>query len=209
MLDPNKPIKFFGTYSFDEGVVKHKVNFCATTGRLFLNTKCQIGEVKGLDGDYRQVLFCDFNTDMDEELLKETIDKLEEAGVTILAIVCDNGPTNQKLWSKLGVDVELGVPFFEYKGKKIFCFSDHSHCIKLLREHFILKFLRMSAVKSVNESTKGKPEVKITGIDVYPRKFLDELVLDPNVNLTLEHLNPKDLQDVGTALKVMNQESKF
>lgn len=64
--------------------------------------------------------------------------KLETIGLIPVAMVCDLGPKNRKLWSDMNVTETK--PTFETPGKNsLFVFGDAPHLIKSLRNHFIDK----------------------------------------------------------------------
>lgn len=63
----------------------------------------QVVMARGLRKSWKQPVFYDFDCKMSKELLSQLISTLHEAGYPVLAIVCDLGPNNRKLWKDLGV----------------------------------------------------------------------------------------------------------
>jgi hypothetical protein len=76
--------------------------------------------------------------DVIHRLLMRTLDELEEAGLNVRAIVCDQGTCNQSLFNhKLKVSVEK--PFIFHNNKKIFTLFDAPHLLKSVRNNLIDK----------------------------------------------------------------------
>lgn len=203
----------FAIISFDESEVRALIDFDENVGRLMKAGKCLCVEVKGLTGKFKQVVYVDFvpvksddkNAEKSEEgafnkeILLQIIDKLREvSGITVIGTTCDNGSSNVKLWKNLNVDED--ETYFTHKGRRIYCFSDHSHCVKLIRNHFVEKmFIRHKKNDDGSESQ----------IEFYPREYLLPISELATVDLLMKHLDVgNNKQHVVTALKVINHESK-
>lgn len=63
----------------------------------------QVIMARGLKKSWKQPVFYDFDCKMTKDLLAEVITQLHNVGFPVVAIVCDMGPTNRKLWKYLGV----------------------------------------------------------------------------------------------------------
>lgn len=59
--------------------------------------------LRGLTEAWKQFVYYDFDQDMTKDL-HEIIVKCEAAGFFIVAVVCDLGPTNVRLWNSLGIN---------------------------------------------------------------------------------------------------------
>lgn len=68
-----------------------------------------------------------------KKLLFEAFDHIEEAGLRLVAITCDQGVNNQRLYSML--NVSESSPFVQHKGHKIFTLFDTPHLLKSVRNN--------------------------------------------------------------------------
>lgn len=75
---------------------------------------------------------------MTKNLLFNLISATEAAGYPVVAIVCDLGPTNQKLWKTL--EITLEKTHFRnpaVNDRDIYVFADAPHLVKLIRNNFL------------------------------------------------------------------------
>lgn len=199
--------------SWDESEMKCIATYEDNCGRLVKASKILVVEAKSLTGKFKQIVYVDFVPKSDDkdsssteglfnkDVLCEIIDKLKnESGVTVVGTTCDNGSSNVKLWEELGVNEN--ETSFVHNGDKIFCFSDHSHCVKLARNHFVTKKFRVHI-----DGGNGK---MITHT-FYPRQFLTPLANDLSSPVLWKHLNvdPNHKQNVKLALGVINKNGEF
>ncbi len=75
------------------------------------------------------------NSEMVKEKLFQIIDKVENIGLSVLAVVCDIGSNFQKLFRELNLDYEN--PSFLRNGKKILFLFDAPHIIKAIRNNLM------------------------------------------------------------------------
>lgn len=70
-----------------------------------------------------------------KHLLDEGISKLVACGLDPVAVVCDQGSNNQKLYTKeYGISEEK--PYFDVRGRKVYALFDGPHLLKSLRNNF-------------------------------------------------------------------------
>lgn len=91
----------------------------------------QVILARGLTSKWKQPVYVDFDDKMTKFTLKNVVNRLAEAGFTVVAIVSDNGGSNIGLRTNLCVSEEN--PFFELNQTKIHVFSDVPHLLKLIR----------------------------------------------------------------------------
>lgn len=65
----------------------------------------QVVMARGLRKSWKQPVFFDYDCQMNQKILGSIIVALHNAGFPVVAIVCDMGPTNRKLWKDLNVSV--------------------------------------------------------------------------------------------------------
>ena len=66
-------------------------------------------------------------------LLLEACTKLAEAGLSLVAVICDQGIPNQRLYTEL--NVSPSQPYFECSGREIFTLHDPPHLLKSVRNN--------------------------------------------------------------------------
>lgn len=94
--------------------------------------------LRGLISKWKQLLYYNFDTDMSKELILDIIMKVEAAGFLVVAMVCDMGPTNVRLWNSLGVGVDkCSFQNPASNDRQIFVFADAPHLLKLVRNNFL------------------------------------------------------------------------
>lgn len=60
---------------------------------------------RGLRKCWKQPVFFDFDCQMTKDILFSVILAIQNVGFQVVAVVCDMGPTNRKLWKTLDVTV--------------------------------------------------------------------------------------------------------
>ncbi|KAJ8867832.1 hypothetical protein PR048_031637 [Dryococelus australis] len=99
----------------------------------------QVVMIRGLFVVWKQPIFYGFDVTMTSELLKNIIIQVEARGITtVVAVTCDMGGKNLKVWKELCVNTDK--PYFAYPvcgDRKIWVFYDIPHLLKLFRNHFI------------------------------------------------------------------------
>lgn len=63
----------------------------------------QVVIARGLRKSWMQPVFFDYDCPMNQEILFKIITGLSQAEFPVVAVVCDMGPTNRKIWKTLGV----------------------------------------------------------------------------------------------------------
>ncbi|XP_036346865.1 uncharacterized protein LOC118756197, partial [Rhagoletis pomonella] len=114
------------------------------------------------------------------ESLTENIKTVEGLGLSVKAIVCDQGPTNVRLFKLLNVSAEN--PFFIFNSNKIHCLYDYCHLIKSVRNNLLKHDLKtvdgiasgkvirqLYSVDKANVNFKVCP--KLTASHIYPNNF--------------------------------------
>uniref|UniRef100_Q7M4J6 P element homolog (Lu-P1 element) n=1 Tax=Lucilia cuprina TaxID=7375 RepID=Q7M4J6_LUCCU len=125
--------------AFDEMKVAETFEYDCTNDVVRQPAKyVQVVMARGLKKSWKQPVFYDFDCRMSKQILDSIISELSKAGFPVLAIVCDMGPTNRKLWSDLGATTEK--PWFPHPvntEEKVYTFVDAPHLLKLIRNHYI------------------------------------------------------------------------
>ena len=94
--------------------------------------------IRGITSSWKQLIYYDFDTDMSKEILYDIIGKVEAAGFLVVAMVCDLGPTNIRLWNSIGVNVnQTSFTNPAASDRSIYVFADVPHLIKLIRNNFL------------------------------------------------------------------------
>jgi len=154
-----------------------KTNFLATSATVFM--------ARGICGNWKQPLAyflvneaC--SSDKVKEKLFQIIDKVEQIGLSVLAIVCDIGSNFKKLFRELNLSYEN--PSFVHKGKKIVFLFDPPHIIKAVRNNLMKynfhfgdgKFASWKDIKQLYE-IDSKNDIrccpKLTQSHLFPNNF--------------------------------------
>ncbi|KAH8237097.1 hypothetical protein KR038_004235, partial [Drosophila bunnanda] len=99
----------------------------------------QLATVQGLKKSWKQPVYFGFNSRMDADTLNAIIMKLHKINYPVVAIVSDLSADNQSLWRELGIS-ETNKSWFIHPADdqlKIFVFSDITHLMKLVHNHYI------------------------------------------------------------------------
>ena len=103
--------------------------------------RCQVVFARGLFKSWKQPIYYDFDQAMTSEILIEIIKQLFEVSFTVVAFVCDLGPTNKQVFNSLDCDInDVDNYCFTHpcdENLLIHTFLDTPHLMKLLRNHFI------------------------------------------------------------------------
>ncbi|KAH8392592.1 hypothetical protein KR215_000626, partial [Drosophila sulfurigaster] len=125
--------------SFDEMKVAEAIEYDSKADVVYEPSNyVHLAIVRGLIKSWKQPVFFDFNTRMDVQTLHSIVTKLYKRGYPVVAIVCDCGPGNQRLWAELGIsETKTWFSHPSDGNLKIFVFSDTPHLIKLVRNHYV------------------------------------------------------------------------
>ena len=121
---------------FDEMQLNEVCEFSERLKKLFIqHKKVQVVQVRGIIHPWKQIVYYDFDTNMDMKLLNTLIIQCEQSNVKVRAIVCDMG--NAQLLSHLKVYKShnnfFPNPFVEKR--KLYIICDTPHCFKNMRNH--------------------------------------------------------------------------
>jgi hypothetical protein len=127
--------------SFDEVHTRQDISYDSTTDSIIgPHSKVEVGLARGLFQDFKIPIYYRFHRKgqrLGPDELKEIISNLQNEGYHVVAIVCDNAKSNQRLMRELGVSEQN--PFFKNPSKPgdIFWFYDPCHILKLIRSWLI------------------------------------------------------------------------
>lgn len=122
-----------------------------------------------------------------QNLIKSTITKVMDAGLKVVAIVCDQGTNNQSALKSLGISVDK--PYFFVDEKKIFSIFDIPHIFKNIRNNFLYNDLVFNGNKVSFTDIRKTYEIDVkstTGRSL--------------MKLTPEHLNPGPFRKMSCKL---------
>ncbi|OXU21701.1 hypothetical protein TSAR_012429 [Trichomalopsis sarcophagae] len=136
------PIEKLVVLSFDEIYLSHVAAIDRKLEqKIGPHERCQVVMARGLFKSWKQPVYYDYDQSMTSEILLNIIKQLYECGFTVVATVCDLGPSNRKAFNDLGCP--LNDPescFFSHpcdESLLVHVFFDIPHLIKLLRNHFL------------------------------------------------------------------------
>lgn len=124
--------------SFDETAVAQEWSYDIGTDTLYSppkNVQCVM--LRGLTVSWKQIIFYAFDTPMTKDILFDLICKVEAVGFIVMAMVCDLGSTNMRLWRTLGINVNNTSFTNPAASREIFVFADAPHLLKLTRNNFL------------------------------------------------------------------------
>ena len=127
--------------SFDEMYLSYKISIEREKEQVIGPHKtCQCVMVRSLFSSWKQLIYYQYDKAMDVSTFFEIISKLHESGYIVVAVTCDMGPSNMKLWSELDIGMHPKKCYFQHpvnNDLKIFVFADIPHLLKLIRNHFL------------------------------------------------------------------------
>lgn len=111
---------------------------------------CMFIMARGLFKKWRQPIYYNFDISMNQNILFTVIQALYEIGYIVVAITCDMGSNNMKLWKELHIGVENDysknktdiekncyIIHPSNESLKIFFYADVPHLLKLARNNFL------------------------------------------------------------------------
>lgn len=99
-------------------------------------TNVQVIMIRGLFKSWKQPIFYKYKCNVTKELILEVISKLFSVGITVVALVCDQGASNVKAMAELTSNtVNFKHPCDD--SMLVHTFHDTPHMIKLLRNYFL------------------------------------------------------------------------
>ena len=143
----------------------------------------QVGIVRGILGNWKQVVYYDFDQKMTVNLLTTIITAIEKSGYEVHATVCDMGGSNYSLLNQMKISEEKNN--FDNPvdpNRKIHVFADVPHLIKLIRNHFLdhgfhtadgQEAIKCDSVRDLIATDKGEMKLahKLTSEHVFVAGF--------------------------------------
>lgn len=128
--------------SFDEIYTSQKLEIDKKYEQVIGPHKtCQVGMARSLFDKWKQVIYYKADQPLTPHIVEDVISNLYDAGFTVVAITTDLGPSNSKIWTQLNIGINNSQNCFFLHPKdqslKIFVFTDVSHLLKLVRNHFL------------------------------------------------------------------------
>ncbi len=121
---------------FDEMALQKDIQFDQATQTVHgPHDQAQVVMIRGLYRNFKQPVFFDFDTPVTKDILFTLMNKLDDIGFQVEAVINDMGSKNLGLWRELGVTV--GTSHFDFKGRQVQTLADVPHLLKLLRNHLL------------------------------------------------------------------------
>ena len=89
--------------AFDEISLDPRVCYDQRRDEIMETSKMQLVMVRGLTSPWKQPVWFDFDQPMTPDKLCEVISRVEAVGLRVVAAVSDMAPTNERLWTELGI----------------------------------------------------------------------------------------------------------
>lgn len=185
--------------TFDEVYISNKLDLERKQQKIYGPHKtCQFVVARGLFKNWRQPVYYNFDVAMSRDILFSVIQYLYLIDYIVVAVTCDMGPSNIKLWNDLNIGVN--IPCYSKKNNipasnekqccithpmnntlQIYFYADVPHLLKLARNNLLDSGFRF----------------KETSID---KTYLEELLrlnekdLKICYKLSRAHLDPKGTQ---------------
>jgi len=141
--------------SFDEVSVDQRMCYDAREDQVLgPYSKVLVFMVRGLMTKWKQPIYFDFNVMLSATLLMKVISELESIGYEVAACVCDMAGGNRGLLSHVGATES--APYFSNPvdtSRKVWCFADVPHLLKLLRNHFLDHGICLPSGTVINKDT--------------------------------------------------------
>jgi len=122
--------------TFDEVHISTEVCFDRADDRaLGPHKKTQVIMTRGLFAPWKNPLYYAFDTNVTEQLIDEVLTALHEAGFSVVAITSDMGGDNRNLCKAMDIDEKVTYFLHPVTARRVFCFADVPHLLKLARNH--------------------------------------------------------------------------
>lgn len=111
--------------------------------------------IRGLFRNWKQPIVYFFTKDVIQTdhlivMIKEIIGALQNVGLNVAAIICDQGCTNRSAVRQLCLNTPRGAPYFSVNSEKIFTLFDPPHLLKSTRNAFFKYNIRYKPNKVAN-----------------------------------------------------------
>ena len=94
--------------------------------------------IRGLVDEWEFVLFAGFDCPITKELYNEALSRIEDAGMRVLVVTCDQGGSNNSLNSRLGITVEEPwSPNPKHPERRVYHTKDWIHVMKNLKNNLM------------------------------------------------------------------------
>lgn len=139
--------------TFDELYISNKVDLERKEQKIYGPHKtCQFVMARGLFKKWKQPVYYNFDKTMSSDILLTVINNLYQSNYIVVAVTCDMGPTNMKLWNKLNIGIHATIDTEQNNMKKDvkkqnfithpadnslknFFYADVPHLLKLARNN--------------------------------------------------------------------------
>ena len=120
---------------FDECKLDYHADYDSKTDEIIgPHNYAQQYMVRSLVDDWKLPIRLDFDSPVKKDTLEKLILKIEELGIIILVVICDQGGANRGLATALGIDQNnVSFPHPNDPNKKIFFTYDWIHLFKSMR----------------------------------------------------------------------------
>lgn len=138
--------------TFDEVYISNKLDLERKQQKIYFKT-CQFVMARGLFKNWRQPVFYNFNVAMSQDILFSIIQNLYSIGYIVVAVTCDMGSSNMKLWNELNIGVNIPchskdnistaiekqcyIMHPSDNTLRIYFYADPPHLLKLSRNHLL------------------------------------------------------------------------
>lgn len=180
----------------DEMAVKENLHYDPSTDSIVgfcndgvnqtpkMGRHCLVAMIKGINKRWKQTLgywvtHDSTNADVLKNIVLECINSLNDVGYIVKVLTCDQGPHNQALANKLGVNA--ASPHFVVNNELIYFMYDPPHLLKSVRNNLVKynfnfdgKLVRWSDFQTLSDSTdplRLKMMPKITTFHSRPKAF--------------------------------------
>lgn len=168
--------------TFDEMYISNKIDLDKKEQKIYGPHKaCQFIMARGLFKKWKQPIYYNFDVPMSRNILFNVIQHLYEADYIVVAVTCDMGPSNMKLWKELEIgtndycntkntaivtDKQCFIVHPFNNSLKIFFYADVPHLLKCARNNFfdsgfIINGVPIGKNSLVELLTLNKTELKI------------------------------------------------
>jgi len=93
--------------------------------------------LRGLFSGWKQVVYYDFDENIEKSKILNIITRAEEVGIRVVGMVNDMCTLNMRLWRELGITITNQHFENPVSQNKIWVFADFPHLLKLLRNHLL------------------------------------------------------------------------
>jgi hypothetical protein len=145
------PLQRAAVICFDEIYIDGRVSCDFKKERILGPHKTMlIISVRSIAYQWKQIAYYGFDVRLTKAIIEEVVTVLHRIGVNVYGLISDMATINVRLWKDLGIVIDLkdeskSVYHFLHPcdSHKIWLFADYPHMLKLLRNHFIDKPIKL------------------------------------------------------------------